>query len=106
MKIVDAQRKAFKGKAIALQKIGLCSDGIVTDNGLCYALENGVSTIEAEDTPSSFYNTQPLISVGRLSANHPQELALSPQRIQTTLMARCTNNETKTNLLETLCGMI
>lgn len=77
-KIVDSQRMVSKEKRISLQTIGICSDDALTDKGLSYALERGVSTIEAEDTPPPFHNPQPHISVARLRSEFPDARFVGP----------------------------
>lgn len=74
--IVDGQMKACKGKGIALQTIGLVS-GNATNEGISYALARGMSTIEANDPPPGFQNSQKF-RVQQLACEFPNARFVDP----------------------------
>lgn len=76
--IIDGQMKASKGNGISLQTIGLQSDGgALTNEGLSHALERGVSTIEAADTPPPYRCSQKF-RVCDLSSKFPGAQFVAP----------------------------
>lgn len=75
--IIDCQLKASKGKGITLQKVGLYCDSALTNLGLSYALEKGVTTMEACH-PGERYHDPQKFNLRQLSSEFPDAHFVDP----------------------------